>query len=121
MIRDVLPGSGFLHTGSRIRVLNPGVKKTPDPGSGSATLYVTIIWLQYGTVQNVVEVRNHNQRLRVVVLFVERWGIFIIAPANFGHKKLDMDPDSSKSLDSDPDFIECESENEVLAVRIVTK
>jgi hypothetical protein len=45
MIRDVHPGSG-----SRIRILtfypsqipDPGVKKAPDPGSGSATLGTTV-------------------------------------------------------------------------------
>jgi hypothetical protein len=43
MIRVVHPGSGCwlsTHPGSRIR--NPGVKKAPDPGSGSATLLSSV-------------------------------------------------------------------------------
>jgi hypothetical protein len=36
MIRDVHPGSGFFP--SRIRIPDPGVKKVPDSGSGSAIL-----------------------------------------------------------------------------------
>ncbi len=37
MIWDVYPGSGFFP----FRILNPGVKKTLDPGSGSAIIYVS--------------------------------------------------------------------------------
>jgi hypothetical protein len=44
----------FVHPGSRIRMLtfyqsripDPGVKKAPDPGSGSATLVVISIFVE---------------------------------------------------------------------------
>ncbi len=52
MIRVVHPGSGFL------TIPDPGVKKAPDPVSGSATLGARI-WvvdqLRYSVTSNVVD------------------------------------------------------------------
>jgi hypothetical protein len=38
-----IPGSGKNHPGSGSRMLDPGGKKAPDPGSGSATMKVTTL------------------------------------------------------------------------------
>ncbi len=58
MIRVVHPGSG-----SRIRILiflpipDPGIKKAPDPGSGSATLSLCLVFRQnvYGFLDSEAE------------------------------------------------------------------
>jgi hypothetical protein len=50
--------------GSGIRkkpIPDPGVKKAPDPGSGSATLYKTvIILLYYGRIRCRIRIRNYG-------------------------------------------------------------
>jgi hypothetical protein len=45
MIRDVHPGSGIrILIFYSFRITDSGVKKAPDPGSGSATLVVDFCW-----------------------------------------------------------------------------
>ncbi len=63
----------FVHPGSRIRILtfypsrilDQGVKKAPDPGSGSATLIIIIIIINGGCVQYGWSGRPHYEAAAV--------------------------------------------------------
>jgi hypothetical protein len=86
-IRD--PGSGK----NLFRIPDPGVKKAPDPGSGSATLFETI-----GTVPTLLHFTFYNAtfRLQIQVIgrnlftYISRAGDFVVHRSFYSSFSLQM-------------------------------
>jgi hypothetical protein len=85
MIRVVHPGSRILMlTFYPSRIPDPGVKKAPDPGSGSTILHntiVTAIFLQkWGSIRRNVfsSKRQYSRRHHTIVMasFFQKWDSF---------------------------------------------